>query len=894
MEKNRAPGYDKNVHTLAGGRTNMLDVVDIRINHIWEPQGVSGDIAVGWKLRSERRNVMQSGYELLAAKDDACQDIVYRSGKVDSGESANVYLRGIPWEPLRYYTIAVRVWDNHGENSPWRKTRILTALPIADWQARFITAERQTDRKAAPGTAVRTSFVIAKPVKEAFLVSTARGLYQAFLNGERIGRDELAPGWTSYNRRLLYQTYDVTELLREGENAVGVLLGAGWYKGDVSWLRRHNFYGDFSAFAGQLVIRYADGGEETIYSDGTWKGNDSPILHADVYDGETYDARREEAGWNCPKFDDSLWRNVSVLETNREILSPQAGCPIRIQEAIPVKEILTTPEGDTVLDFGQNLTGWVRFTVQGGPGDEVELHFFEALDGKGNVYTDNLRTAKQTIRYFCKGAGPETYQPHFTFFGFRYVRIRRWPEEKPDAAQFTAFVLHSDMETRGDFHCSNPLLNRLQSNIRWGLRGNSVGVPTDCPQRDERLGWTGDAQVFCKTACYLMDMTEFYRQWLCDLAADQRPDGGVAHVVPDVLGDFEGHPAYGASGWADVAVTLPWTLYQESGDPSIIRQQYGSMKAWAEYVESHNHQGIIQTNGQFGDWLALDAAEGSYYGATPLEYTSLVYHIHTCGLLSKMASIIGEQTDAKRYSMFREAALENYRKRYLLPNGKLRVNTQTAYAMALFFHLLPEQSVSTALRELLKLLKERDGHLSTGFLGTPCLLHALSEHGCAKEAYALLLKEDFPSWLYQVKKGATTVWEHWDGLKPDGSMWSADMNSFNHYAYGAVGQWLYEVCAGLRMDEAGYRRFTVRPHTGGGLDFAETSHESVYGTIRVRWERRNDEVVLSVQIPPNTAARIILEPTAEVVDAGGLDFTASPDAMQTEAGSGTWNMIYRT
>lgn len=870
----------------------MLRIKDILINHLNNPVGVWGDITVGWKLESDRDCVRQAGYE-LRIMEKSCSDDFF-SQKEQTDNSAAVPVCGIAWKPLRYYEIIVRAWDNYGQTSPWQTAHFLTAMKPGTWEGIFITAERPEDKEKAPGTMLRKEIFVARPIQTAILTATAQGLYQVRLNGRRVGSDELAPGWTSYQKRLLYQSYDVTQYMKQGANALGVLLGAGWYKGDISWFRTHNYYGDYAAFSAQLLLRYADGSEEIIQTDGSWRGSSAPILHADIYDGETYDARLEQDGWDDAGFDDSSWSRAREVSQSHPDPTPQHSCSIQIAQNLPAQSLFTTPEGDLVLDFGQNLTGWVRFTVRGKPGDEVELNCFEILDAQGNAYTENLRTAKQTIRYICKGGGLETYQPHFTFQGFRYVRINRWPGT-PAPDSFTACVLHSKMDSKGTFQCSDPDLNQLQSNILWGLRGNSVGVPTDCPQRDERLGWTGDAQMFCKTACFLLDMHEYYRQWLQDVAADQMPDGGVTHVVPDVLTGASQEPTYGSSGWGDVAVIMPWVLYQESGDAAIIRQQYQSMKKWVDYIEAHNEKGIIHTCWQYGDWLALDAEEGSYFGATPVELTSLGYHAYTCRLLSKMAAVIGEEEDAAHYQALHDAAVEDFRRIYCLPNGKLSVSTQTAYVFALHFGLLSKSQVPVAEKELCSLLEQHGGHLTTGFMGTPYFLHALSANGRLKEAYDLLLKDDFPSWLYQVKQGATTVWEHWDGLKPDGSMWSADMNSFNHYAYGSVGQWLYERCAGILNDEdfPGYKHFYIVPNVGGGLTWAEAIHESVYGTVRSHWRLENGWVELTVQIPHNTTADILLWTDKKPESGGMLPFQRAGQAWQAQAGSGVWNVRYQ-
>lgn len=874
----------------------MLTITEIRMNHLKEPRGITGLLSIGWKIGSNNKNVMQEGYRLQIAGDLEFENMIYDTEDRESGQSQNIQadLSEMDLESMRYYYVRVKIWDNHGESSEWCHTRFLTALLGEDsWRADFITAERLKDKNISPATRLRKEFEVRKPVKEAFLAVSACGLYHTYLNGLRAGEEELTPGWTSYGKRILYQTYEVTELITQGRNVWSALVGAGWYKGDITYYRIHNFYGDYAAFSGELVIRYEDGSEESICTDKSWKGADSPVLFSEIYDGEIYDARLEEAGWKESGYADADWQKVEAVGQRKEPLYPQCGCAVKIQETIPVRKVLVTPAGDTVLDFGQNISGWVQMQTEGQPGDVVELVCFETLDANGNVYTDNLRTAKQTIRYFCKGGGKEEYHPHFTFQGFRYVWVKEYPG-KVLGDHFQALVLYSDMEERGTFRCSDPLLNQLQRNIMRGLRGNSIDIPSDCPQRDERLGWTGDVNVFCDTACYLMDMYEFYRKWLCDLAADQQENGAVPHVIPEALALNQPDNFAGASGWGDVAVILPWTLYQETGDTAIIDQQYQSMKAWADFLIDHSYDNIFSYGPQFGDWLALDAEEGSYHGATPVELTAAAFSIKTFGLFAKMAEVTGRKADAARYGDARQEMIRHFQGRYFLPNGQMTVRTQTAHVLALHFGLVPEENRDIVVQDLLTLLAQNEGHLSTGFLGTPFILQALSGNKCLSAAYELLRKDDFPSWLYQVKQGATTVWEHWDGRKPDGTMWSADMNSFNHYAYGAVGQWLYSVCAGLRCDEeaCGYQHFYVEPHIGGNLTFAETSHMSEYGEIFVRWERIENAVSLWVRIPHNCTAMIRLEEVESLLDDGGLEFRIDRDVRLADAGSGECRIVY--
>lgn len=876
---------------------DMLAIEKIEINHLEEPKGIVESIRIGWEITSGHRNVIQKGYQLQIAEDSSFESVLYDTGKVESAQSQNVSADtgSMKLQSIHYYYVRVKIWDNYGEISPWSQTRFLTALLGEKcWRADFITAELLKDKNHSPASMLWREFKVEKPLKEAFMVATAHGLYQTFLNDSRVGEDELTPGWTSYNKRLLYQTYEVTEQVKQGVNIWSALVGAGWYKGDISYYRVHNFYGEYASFSGELILRYEDGSEEAICTGREFQGADSAILFSDIYDGEIYDARLEESIQNEKGSRETKDRQVRVEEQEKSQIYPQSGSTVQIHEILTVKQILTTPKGETVLDFGQNVSGWVHFQVEAKVGDTVELVCFETLDAEGNVYTGNLRTAKQTVQYTCSGKGVEEYHPHFTFQGFRYVWVKQYPGEVLKD-RFQALTLYSDIKEAGSFSSSNPLLNQLQSNILWGLKGNSVDIPSDCPQRDERLGWTGDVQVFCNTACYLMNMYEFYRKWLQDLSADQQENGAVTHVVPDVLKPDQPDNFCGASGWGDAAVVLPWILYQETGDTSIILQQYDSMKAWIDFVLEHMEDGIYSFGPQFGDWLGLDAAEGSYHGATPAELTSAAYMAYSSELFSKMAGAVGRENDRKKYDRIHEEMVRHFRGRYFRANGQMRIQTQTAHVLALSFGLVPEKYRKQTIDRLVELLKQRNMHLSTGFLGTPFIMHALSENGCLKEAYELLLKKDFPSWLYQVEQGATTVWEHWDGLKPDGSMWSADMNSFNHYAYGSIGKWLYEVCAGLKRDERypGYQHFYVEPHPGGGLDYAETAHISGYGKIAVRWERQGEKLLLEVKVPHNTSVEVILPETSEILECDNLEFVKTKERYTAKAGSGNYRILYK-
>ncbi len=917
----------------------MIRISKILMDYLDQPMGVEEVPAFTWLLESDGTGVVQQAYQLQIAPDAAFAAPLYDSGRVDSDQSAHVEVKGLTLRPCRMYHVRARVWSSAGD-SEWASAAFVTGMANRPWQARFISAETADDWANSKGTYLRRSWQCTKPVKEAYVCSTALGLYHLTLNGQPVGDDQMAPGWTSYHHHLCYQTYDVTALLRQGENVIGAHLGAGWYKGMMGFILERNNYGDKTALLLEMTIRYEDGTEEILCTDEGWLGCNSPVTFSEIYDGERYDARLEQPGWDAPGFQpamgdtlpltnpqparnrleqgltdeekeaqrafaaayqpvDTLWRSASVVEAPLHVLTPQPGCRVGITQEFPVKEIIITPEGDTVLDFGQNITGWVRFRVAGKAGELAHLRCFETLDAKGNAYFDNLRSAKAEVRYICRGEGVETYQEHFSFQGFRYAKVEKWPCAVR-AEDFTGCAVHSRMEKTGHFSCSNPLLNQLQSNIDWSLRDNFLDIPTDCPQRDERMGWTGDAQIFCRTACYLRSVYPFFRKWLKDVAFDQTEEGGVPHIVPNSLQFHHisdwllGQGTHSAAAWADVAVLNPWMLYITYGDKRILQEQFESMKKWIDFMQAHAKDYIWNYKLQFGDWVALDAEEGSYFGATPNDLTCTAYFAYSTATFAKICRVLGKTALAEEYEALYARIADKFRRTFLDENGVMTVQTQTAHIIALYFGLIPEEGRQGTVEGLKQLLAKENGHLVTGFVGTPYFCHALSQNGCKDEAYDLLLKEDFPSWLYQVKTGATTVWEHWDGLKPDGTMWSPDMNSFNHYAYGAIGEWLYRVVAGIEIDEnaPGYKHALIQPQTGGGLTEVSARYDSVYGPVAVTWTKKDHTVTLTVNIPVNTTAAIRLEKGASSPE-GTLAFALNSQGQwEAAAGSGQWTVSY--
>lgn len=861
-----------------------------------------GDVAFSWKLKSDGRGVLQTAYRLQVSLFSDFSRLLFDTKKQESEQSIGITLSGFDFNDATLYSVRVMVWDNTGEQSPWSQAlRIETTRGDKEWDAYFITAEvHEDDKDKSDARLLRKEFILAEKLVSAKAYTTALGLYEFYVNGKLVTDDLFTPGWTSYNKRLLYQSYDVTGLLNEGSNCLSSMVGNGWYKGVVGFeLNNHN-YGDKTAFFCQLELETVSGKKIVLGSDFSWKWHEGPILFSELYDGEHYDARKEIPGWNKPNFDDTGWKPVATVEHDYATLSPQEGVPVQIIEEITAKELLTTPEGDTVIDFGQNLAGWVQFTVQGKVGDKVILRHAEILDSKGNFYTENLRAAKQRVIYTLKGnLQGEIYHPHFSFQGFRYIAIDAYPGSI-DPKNFTALVVHSKMEKAGTFSCSNPLLNQLQHNIRWGLKGNFLEIPTDCPQRDERLGWTGDAQIFVSTACFLKNTHSFFGKWLRDLEADQRESGAVSNVVPDIIRDqglIAGKPApsFGSSAWGDAATIVPWTLYCYYGDLNVLRKQYSSMKRWVGFIQDEATDGLIwEKTFSFGDWVALDAEPGSYVGATPIGLISTSFYALSTQILAKSAKLLGMEEDAEKYTLLYAQIKAAFAKEFMGHDNRPISRTQTSCILPLVFDLLDKDQKGPTVDLLCELLKEHDGHLTTGFVGTPYICKALSDNGKLEEAYALLLKQDYPSWLYQVTRGATTIWEHWDGLRPDGSMCTPNMNSFNHYAYGAIGDWLYTVVAGLNVDEnrPGFKHTIIRPRIGGNLSFAEASHLSPYGEIRSRWEIEREKVSIKVSIPANTTASVILEDAEEVHSSENVYVNMVDGASVFEIGSGVYTFTY--
>ncbi|MCI7339574.1 MAG: glycoside hydrolase family 78 protein [Oscillospiraceae bacterium] len=700
------------------------------------------------------------------------------------------------------------------------------------------------------GTVYLKNFRCAAKAEKAILKITALGVYEAKLNGERVGDFILAPGWTSYLNRLQVQSYDVTNLLKT-ENSLEVTVGQGW-RAIANKRDGSDFLGyRDTALISELTLVYADGTAESIVTDSSWTARESKLRYTNIYDGDIYDAT----------FKAGSARHCICVDLEKDMLIPQEGEKIVEHERMPALQVIKTPAGETVIDFGQNMTGYVEFRIKGTPGAQATISHGETLDRDGNFYNANYRSARAQIKFTCDGE-EHTYKSALTFFGFRYIRLENWPDEKKKE-NFTAVVVHSDIRRTGYFECSDEAVNRLFKNIIWGQKGNFLDVPTDCPQRDERLGWTGDAQVFVRTASLNFDVERFFKKWLRDLAADQGRDGCVPHVIPNISDDMGG-----SSAWSDAAVICPWEIYRTYGDRAVLEEQFDSMKAWIDWMRERSENGRRSGGSHFGDWLGLDSPEGSYKGATPEDLIATAYYKYSTELFIKAAHALGR--DVAEYENIPAEAAKAFRREYM-ENGRVKNATQTACVLALYFDITDDRAATAAqLNELVK----RAGHLETGFVGTPYLLHALSDNGYAETAYDLLLRREYPSWLYPISKGATTVWEHWDGIKPDGTMWSTDMNSFNHYAYGAVADWMYGAAAGINSDpdRPGFEHIIFRPVTDRRLDFVKASIDTRRGTVASEWRRENGRIKYIFTVPEGCCASVVIGGEKHEVGAGTHEF----------------------
>ena len=835
----------------------MLQVINLTCESRKNPLGLDELCPrFSWQITSAECTV-QSSYRIQVFQEPE-ERLLWDSGRVSGRSSVLIPYEGPALRPRTRYSWHVRVWDQKGRDSEysekaWWETGVMKP---SGFRGEWISKPSRGDvTQMQPCPRFRKTFTLPASVQSARVYASALGIYSLSINGRPVSGDLLSPGWTSYGTRVQYQTWDVTDLLTEGENVVSATLADGWYRGYLVYPNNRNVFGQRLALMLQMNIRLSDGTEKTILSDESWKTHDDgPIRYADFYSGICYDARLETPGWDNVGFDDSDWTNAVVLKHAKSVLAAQEDQPVRRKMTLTPVRVITTPKGETLLDMGQNMVGWLKFRVRGEAGHTVTVHHGEVLDKDGNFYNENYRSAKSEIIYTLRGGESETFEPSHTFFGFRYAKLINWPcEVKPE--DFEGVVICSDMEVTSGFECSDERVNQLFSNIQWGQRGNFVDVPTDCPQRDERLGWTGDCQAFAKTACINMDSHKVLAGWLKDLLIDQRADGAVPHIIPNVLG----RDACGSAAWGDAVTIVPWTLYQCYGDERILEETYPAMRRWLDFIDSQSDGYLWDGGEHFGDWLGLDAHEGSYVGATDKTLIATAFYAYSTRLAMQTAEVLGHEKDKLELSQLLKRIIRAYRREFITPNGRLAVRTQTAYVLTLYFDLAEEIDQPRMAHELVELINERGGHLSTGFVGTPYLCLALTAAGAHDVAGQLLMKSDYPSWLYPITKGATTMWEHWDGIKPDGSFWSKDMNSYNHYAYGAIGEWMMRALAGIDMVKPAYGELLLHPRPIEELSFVSAWQKTPYGRVRCEWRIEEDLHTVGCTVPAGTTAVLVLE-----------------------------------
>lgn len=858
-----------------------------------------------WQLDSSIRGVRQTRFQIVcypwhkaldAQADPYGQnvEILWDSGEVESSQSIHIPYEGPALQSRQRVAWQVRAWDDNQQATPWSPAAWfeMGLLSPQDWQATWIgTGHVGGPYTAAPCPYMRKRFSVRGQIKDARLYISALGLYEPYLNGQRVGLDIFTPGWTDYNQRVQYQVYDVTSLLATGDNTLGAILGDGWYCGKVGWEHRQ-IYGDRPRLLAQLEIKLADGSHQVIGTDTSWETTTGALLESDLIMGEAYDARRENPGWcaagQAGTATDSVWMPALELPIPENLaLVAQNGPSMRTFEqltpiAVPDRN-KSWPVDRWIFDFGQNLVGRVRLKVKGKAGDTIILRFGEMLDEDGNLYTENLRSARQTDYYTLRGDPQgETYESHFTFHGFRYAEISGYQGE-PGRDTLTAVVIHSDNNPTLEFECSNPLVNQLQHNIRWGWWGNSLDVPTDCPQRDERLGWMGDGQVFAQTATYLCEAAGFFTRWIQDMVDAQLESGAAPSFAPSPFNYriYDGGPA-----WSDAFIIVPWTIWQQYSDTHIIEKHFEAMCRYLDYLVD-NSPGYIrllpsaaeldndpanEQIGGYGDWLAKDGSSDRR-GLTPKDLIGTAFLAYDARLMSQMAAAINRVEDSERFSQLYADVRQAFIQHFITPAGNLSGQTQTAYVLALHFDLVPEELRETVFAKLLKDIEiTRELHISTGFVGTPYICQVLTDYGRTDIAYALLQQKTWPSWLYSVVHGATTIWEHWDGWTEDTGFQNPSMNSFNHYAYGAIGTWMVENILGIRTDPGnpGFQRILLQPRPGGEMTYARGAYQSPYGRIESEWELSGDSFTWKVTVPPNTSALATLSarPGDEIQEGG--------------------------
>ena len=846
---------------------------------------------LSWRLDDPRTGARQTAYRIVAASSAARLEAghcdIWDTGKVRSENTLDIVWGEKPLRSRASVFWRVMVWDKDGRPSPWSAIAHFEIGPFApgDIAASWIGSARPRTKPDMPVPMFRKAFRLPAAPVRARLYASAFGDVAMSVNGRPAGDDLFVPGWTDYGKRVPLVAWDVTSHLRAGENVLGAMLADGWFAGTMVWPDHRNHYGKHTAFMAQLEVELADGTRQVVVSDASWHYTErGPIRASDHYNGETYDARLEMPGWDAPGFAARGWRRAAIIEDrpNAALCGRIAG-PVRRQEVLAARRRTEPLPGRYVFDFGQNMVGVPRIALRGRLGAKITIRYAEMLNPDGTLYTANYRTAKSTDVYICglaatkntkshKGfvdsvssvPGNETYEPRFTYHGFRYVELSGDFSSPPECGDVVGIVIHSDMAQTGAFECSDPLANRLFSNINWGQRGNYFEVPTDCPQRDERLGWLGDAQVFVRTAAYNRDIVAFMEKWMRDIADAQHADGAFTDIAPDVF-PFENH---GHCGYADAGVVVPWTMYQFYGDLEILRRHFDAMARWVGWWERIAGPGLVvpyrgEGSWHYGDWLAVDCPvdedghpirEGA---PTPTDLLATAYFARSAGIVADAARALGRKADARRFDALRRRVAAAYRREFVTPGGRVAGDTQTGYLVTLGFGLVEDhETVARMVDRLAFLVESRDGSLTTGFLGTPLVCPVLTRFGRADLAYRIFQRRKYPSWYFQILDGdATTMWERWNSYSSKSGFGDANMNSFNHYAYGAIGEWMFETLAGISPAEPGFRKIRFAPVPGEGITWAKASLLTRHGTSSIRWRKASGgRLAVDLVVPPNTTA----------------------------------------
>jgi alpha-L-rhamnosidase len=808
---------------------------------------------LSWEGKSSRTGAAQSAYELLVASSPeelkAGLGGLWKTGKVNSSQSIHIPYEGKELKSNQTVFWMVRIYDQDGKVSSWSKAQTWSMgfLDSSDWKGEWI---RHTLSLTNRSPLLRSEFPVRKKLKRAHLYASAKGIYHIRVNGKEVTEDVFAPGWSEFKKRIRYRCYDITRHLKK-KNAIGVELGDGWYRGFLAFERKANHYGNSVEFLGNIILEYEDGTHDRVHSDGSWKTTFGPTQSADFYMGEDVDAQLTPKGWTLPGFNDSQWESVATgaVDFSKVIMQSYPAEPVERTEEICAQSMWKIAPGKYIFDFGQNFAGRVRIQVPGKGGAVLRMRFAEIINHDKTLYTDNLRSAKSTDIYVMQGKKREVWEPKFTFHGFRYAEISGLPT-KPELDSVTGIVLGSNTTRAGDFECSNQMINQVYKNSVWTQRANFLEVPTDCPQRDERLGWTGDAQVYIRSAICNMDTAAFFTKWMDDVNDAQHPDGAFTNVAPDILN------SHGDAAWGDAGVVCPWTLYQCYEDLDLLKKCYPNMKKWIQYLLKTSSEHIRKGPPfSFGDWLSLQAN-------TPKTVIQTAHFAFATDVVVKAAKALKKSSDVKKYTALHENIRSAFRKEFVTKSGIIMGDTQTAYILALHFRLLDERQTKKAVSFLVKRIRDRDTHISTGFVGTAYIMQVLRDHGQLDIAYQLLENKTYPGWGFSVMNDATTIWERWNGWTKDGGPGPVNMNSYSHYAYGAVTEWLFDTVAGIDRGEIGFQNFRLKPRPGGSLKYAKATHHSPYGLISSHWKKRGKSFDYSVEVPANTTAEVEL-PTSK-------------------------------